>query len=71
MVSRRAAAVLGIILILQSAPMDGFGGQASSAVPQKDDSDWWSMTRSAETTEIGRIQHRETASANLRIVGIN
>lgn len=71
MVNKHLTATLGLSLLFMGVLGNKLDGQAPSEVPSSDNSDWWSMTRTAEAVEAGKIQHREIADTNLRIAGVD
>jgi hypothetical protein len=70
MVRGYGISTVGLLLLLIGLPSFRLGGQARE-VPPHDNSDWWSITGSSDEGEAVKIQNREIAVANFRVLGID
>jgi hypothetical protein len=71
LVAPSAAVIMVAFLALFGLSTSGPAMQTGPRVYLRDNSDWWSGSRSSESGEDIRIQERELASSNFRIVGIH
>jgi hypothetical protein len=59
------------VVCLLVFPHGGPTQQAETSISLRDNSDWWSLSRTAEPDEIQHPEEREVSKANFRILGID
>src|SRR5579859_1552879 len=71
LVAPSAAVIMVALLALFGLSTSGPAMQTGPRVSLHDNSDWWSGSRAIESGENIKIQERELASSNFRILGIH